>query len=275
MDTRTKDLNSEELTTRSADGTRIGALKLGSGPPLVIVHGGLVTGEEYLPIAEQLADHFTCHLMDRRGGGRSGDADAYSIDREREDVEAVLDVAGPEAYLLGHSWGATVALEAARRRDPAGLVLYEPPLPVKGPAHQKAIEICRAAVEKNQPAEGLAAFFRDIVGVSGEQLSEIQETPLWGKMVSLTPRVIREMEAVDGLAPSLERYREVTAPTLLLVGSLTTQDHLAGASRELEGTLPNARIAMLEGEAHMANLTSPDQVAREVAAFLLELRSET
>lgn len=273
MNTRIEDLNSEDFTTRSADGTRIGFLKLGSGPPLVIVHGGLNTGEEWLPIAEQLADHFTCHLMDRRGGGRSGDAQAYSIDREREDVEAVLEVAGPGAYLLGHSWGGTLALEAARRRDLAGLVLYEPPLPVKGPAHQKAIEICRAAVEKNQPAEGLAFFLKDIVGMSDEEVSELQATPLWGKMVSLTPRGIREMEAIDGLEPSLERYREVTTPTLLLVGSLTTQDHLAGASRELERTLPNARIAMLEGVAHAGNLMNPDQVAREVAAFLLELRS--
>ena len=127
----------EERVARSADGTPIGFLKFGSGPSLVFVHGSVNTGEEWLQVATAMAEQFTCYVMDRRGRGRSGDAAAYSLDRECEDIIAVLEVAGPEAHLLGHSYGAICALETARRLPIGRLVVYEPPLPVDGPVPEK------------------------------------------------------------------------------------------------------------------------------------------
>lgn len=110
----------------SRDGTTIGFRRLGQGPGLVVVHGSIATGDEWSRVASVLADRFTVHLVDRRGRGLSGDADAYSIDTEIADIAAVLDAAGPDASLVGHSYGALCALAAvASGVDVPGLVLYE------------------------------------------------------------------------------------------------------------------------------------------------------
>src|SRR5690606_30206164 len=97
------------------DGTRIGYLRLGEGPGLVFSHGSLTTGDDWLPVASRLADRFTCYVMSRRGRGRSAAGPAHSLERECEDIAAVLAEAGPGAYLLGHSYGAICALETALR----------------------------------------------------------------------------------------------------------------------------------------------------------------
>ena len=108
-------------------------MEIGNGPvPLVIVHGVLDTAESWLMVAEALSEHRSCFVMDRRGRGRSGDGQAYSFEREVEDVEAVLHAAGPNAFLLAHSSGAIYTLEAARRTPVTGLILDEPPLHYQG-----------------------------------------------------------------------------------------------------------------------------------------------
>src|SRR5206468_9786295 len=99
-----------EGSVRSADGTQIGFRRLGTGPALVIVHGSLSTSQDYLPVAGLLQDSFTCYVVDRRGRGLSGAGADYSIEREYDDIAAVLAGAGPDAFLLGHSFGAIVTL---------------------------------------------------------------------------------------------------------------------------------------------------------------------
>lgn len=101
-------------TVESADGTVIGYRKLGSGSPIILVHGSISTGEQWLAVAEQLADANTVYIMDRRGRGLSADAEDYSLNTESDDIKALLDVAGKGASLLGHSYGAICALEAVR-----------------------------------------------------------------------------------------------------------------------------------------------------------------
>lgn len=258
----------EERVTRSADGTPIGFLKLGSGPPLVFVHGSVNTGDEWLQVATAMAEQFMCYVMDRRGRGRSGDASAYSLDRECEDIIAVLEVAGPDAHLLGHSYGAICALETAGRFPIGRLVVYEPPLPVDGPVPGKTMEAYRAAVESNKLDQALTIFLKDIVHVTDPELATFGATPLWKKMAALTPTLTRELETVDRLEPSLERYRQLAAPTLSLRGTATQAMHKA-ASNALENTLPDVRTAQFAGEGHVANLTAPGMVAKEVTDFLL------
>lgn len=105
-----------ERTVRSPDGTQIGAVIIGSGEPLVMVHGAWNWGEQWLGVAEELAESHTCWVMDRRARGSSGDGDDYSFDREIEDVASVLDAAGRDAGLLGHSSGAIYARDGATSR---------------------------------------------------------------------------------------------------------------------------------------------------------------
>ena len=102
--------------------------------------------------------------MDRRG--RSGDAEEYSLKKELDDVKAVLDMAGPDSYLLGHSYGAVCALEAAKRFSVSKLVLYEPPIPIHGPVIGPELENCRSAAERDQLGEALAIGLRGVVKMS-------------------------------------------------------------------------------------------------------------
>lgn len=257
-----------EREARSADGTRIGFVELGSGPPLILVHGGVSDGGQWLPVAQAMSGTSTCFLMDRRGRGRSGDAAGYSLEREAEDIKAVLDAAGPDANLLGHSYGAICALEAACRFPVRRLVLYEPPLLFVGPRSEQLVERFRAAVESHELGEALALFLKEGPQLPEADVAALQQTPLWEEMAALAPTLTREMEAINGLGGNLERYHELSVPTLLLLGSLSAS-HLEAASKGLQETLPDARTVLLDGQAHVANLTAPDLVAREVTGFLL------
>jgi pimeloyl-ACP methyl ester carboxylesterase len=206
--------------------------------------------------------------MDRRGRGRSGDTADYGLARECEDIKAVLSVAGPRAHLLGHSYGAICALEAALRVPIGRLVLYEPPLPIAGPLVGAALEPYRAAVADGQLEEALTIGLRDIVHLSAHTLAVLRATPLWNRMASLTPTWTRELEVVDRLGPSLDRYAHLSAPTLLLLGTATAAHHQMAAAA-LSKILPNVRTVQLPGEGHVAHLTVPDIVAKAVTDFLL------
>ncbi|MCZ6714033.1 MAG: alpha/beta hydrolase [Deltaproteobacteria bacterium] len=261
-------LQFEEREVQSEDGTGIGFVTFGSGPSLVLVHGSAGTRDAWLPVATAMAEQFTCHSIDRRGRGRSGDAREYSLDREREDIEAVLDVAGSGAHLLGHSFGGICALEAARRFPVGRLVLYEPPLFHSGPKSEELSVQIRSAVKSDQPDEALACFLRGGPELSTAEVSAFRATPLWKEAVELAPTFAREVDAINRLQSNLEPYREVSMPTLLLVGTVSAA-HLKDASSGLQDTLPNARTVLLDGQGHVANLLVPDLVAREASDFLL------
>lgn len=257
----------QELTARSADGTKIGFTKFGSGPSVVLVHGSVSTGEDWLPVATSMADRFTCYVMDRRGRGRSGDGPEYSLAREGEDIKAVLDCAGPGAHLVGHSYGAICSLEAASRFSVGRLALYEPPL-LGGENPEELARLFRAAMERNQADQAMALFLERGPGLSGAEVAVLQTTPLWKRMVELAPTLPREMDAIRQLRFDLERYRSLSARTLLLVGT-ASPPHLKTASSGLQDTLPDARTVLLDGQSHIANMLAPDLVAREISEFLL------
>lgn len=119
-------------TVTSKDGTHIAFWCSGSGPPLVLVHGTSASHTRWAPVLGLLEQHFSVCAIDRRGRGESGDANAYAIEREFEDVAAVVDALGESVHLLGHSYGAICALEAALlTQNIRTLILYEPPIPVE------------------------------------------------------------------------------------------------------------------------------------------------
>ena len=259
--------NLEQDSVRSSNGTQIAFTRTGHGPSLVIVHGSLVSGESWLPVAMKLANRFTCHLMDRRGYGRSGDSLEYSINREYEDIEAVISAAGTQVSLLGHSYGAICALGAATRTQVTHLVLYEPPLPVSHPIGS-ALKDYKRAIESGNLDGALALGLTQFAGVAPEQIQGLRRSPLWTKMAALAPSWSREVEAVDGLGPSLNRYRNLLVPTLLLAGTLSPRYPLQDASKALAATLKNVQYSRLEGQGHNANFLAPTLVAERVVSFL-------
>jgi pimeloyl-ACP methyl ester carboxylesterase len=262
--------STNQQTVRSADGTRIAYTKVGSGPvPLVIVHGALNTSQQWMPVAEklsELSDQYTCYVVDRWGRGGSDGRPEYSLEHEINDIIEVLKEAGPDAYLLGHSSGAIYALETALSAPVAGLVLYEPPL--HGWVEAEPIHVrIQSEAEEERYGEALSIFFAEILEVPEEELSQLRTTPAWDAMVGLAPPTVREWEALRRDILEVDRYRDISVPTLLLEGT-ETADHHSSATEALQRTLPDVRTALLEGEGHTANLTSPEMVAQEVIEFV-------
>lgn len=259
-----------ERTVDSMDGTPIGAVTIGSGKPLVLVHGAWNWGEFWLGVAEELSESHTSWVMDRRARGGSGDGDDYALDREIEDIIAVLDAAGPDVSLLGHSSGAIYALEAARRTAVDRLILYEPPLrwaELGDPTDM--VDRVRALMDEHGPEEAAELFFREEGRLDDEGLAHLKTLPVWEPMVELAPICVREWDSILDAHLSVDRYDQLSTPTLLLAGS-ENLDHPSMATESLSASLPDVRTVVLDGHGHRAHLTDPELVADEVRAFLTE-----
>ena len=260
-------------TARSADGTAIGFTKIGSGSvPVVFVHGALSSGEQWMPVAEAMGEHFTCYVMDRWGRGGSDSHTNYSLNSEAEDIVAVLKAAGPDAYLLGHSSGAIYALEAALKTPPAGLILYEPPIHAfHGRFIEETLGRIQNASVKEQFEDALSIFLTDEAGLSGEEVAFFQSTPGsgWDQMVKLTPHSVKEWAELAQNKPTINRYRDIAVPTLFLAGT-ETENNPSFATQALDDMLPKSRIVKLIGQGHGANLSAPEMVAKEITNFILE-----
>jgi pimeloyl-ACP methyl ester carboxylesterase len=255
-------------SVRSADGTRIGFMRVGAGPALVIVPGSLSTNLDWRRAASLLSDRFACCVMDRRGRGMSDDAPAYELRREAEDVAAVLETAGPGASLLGHSFGAICALEAAIGRAVPRLVLYEPPLPVAGPVADAGLAAYGEAVAAGRLDGALELGLARFVRLPPEQITVMRQTSIWPYLRELAASWTRELEAIDALGASVERYRAIACPVLLLLGAESAAHPFREATAALARSLPDAHVTILPGQAHGANRLAPDMIADEVAAFL-------
>lgn len=259
-----------EQTVVSSDGTRIGVASVGSGEPLVLVHGAWNWREHWQPVAEELADSRTCWVMDRRGRGSSGDGDDYSFDREIEDITAVLEAAGDGASLLGHSSGAIYALEAARRSPVDRLILYEPPLRwAERGDPDELVDRIRALLDDGRPERAAALFFAEEGRLDEDELAFLRTLPAWERMVALAPVCVREWDAILDADLSVDRYRDLSMPTLLLAGS-DNLDHPSMATAPLAETLPDTRTVVLDGHGHRAHLTDPPLVADVVRTFLAD-----
>ena len=262
----------EQKTVRSADGTRIAYTKVGSGPiPLVMVHGALNTSQQWTPVAgklSELSDQFTCYVVDRWGRGGSEGRTDYSLEHEINDIVAVVEEAGSDSYLLGHSSGAIYALEAAKRTQVAGLMLYEPPLlGFHGQFIDEYWDRIYSAAQEERYEDVLSIFLVEEAELPAEALAEVQATPYWDHMLEHTPHSVTEWEALVDERFEVDRYAGISVPTLLLAGT-ETADHPSFATQALDDLLPNARTAWLDGEGHTANLTAPGMVAQEIIEFV-------
>jgi pimeloyl-ACP methyl ester carboxylesterase len=251
-------------SVQSQDGTAIGYLRAGAGPPLVMVHGSLAVAEAWSAVANLLADSFTCYLMDRRARGRSGDAPDYSIEREYQDVAAVLRAAGPKPHLIGHSYGAVCALGAALETPIDKLILYEPPV---GVVFGPEVEDYRQAISAGDLERALEIGITKIVGVPQSQFEAMRAHPMFPLFKALAPGWLREMEEVERLGTSLVRYRPIESPVLMLLGT-DTSDSLKNATAALTRVLKHARVVELPGQGHGALRTAPALVAERVREFL-------
>lgn len=249
----------------SRDGTRIAYERFGNGPPLVLVHGGISDHTYWNPVRATLAERFTVYAVERRGRGHSGDSDDYAIEREYEDVAAIVDSIGGPLTLLGHSYGAIVALEAALLTANVGtLLLYEPPLVPDGfefpPGFVEALERMLAAGDRDGV---IARMMTDVVGITAPELAELRLSPSWPALVGTAHTLPRELRSVQRYRFSPDRFRRLNLPTVLLEGE-ASPDELRLGVRLLSKVLPNSHLVTMPRVGHEAVETGPETLAAAI-----------
>ena len=272
------------LTSRAAmthvvsrDGTKIAYRTSGKGPPLLLVHGTSGSHERFAPLLPYLEPYATVHAMDRRGRGDSGDAPEYDLAREFEDVAATADAiaaaSGAKVDVYGHSYGGECAFGAALlTSNIRSLVLYEgwpPVLPerLKFPSGvEKRLDDLVASGDRE---EALELFWREVVKVSEEDIRTIRAQPTWPARVATVHTITREFRGFIGDTFEPQRAARITVPVLLLAGA-DTPDELRDDPETVAAALPNARIAYLEGQQHIADVLTSELFAEHALQFLRE-----
>lgn len=255
----------EELV-RAADGVSLSARVSGEGQPLVLVHGTTGSKESWALVEPLLAQDFTVWSYDRRGRGLSGDGESYDVEREVEDLLAVLDATDGRAHLLGHSFGGHCALEASRVADLRSLCLYEP---VAHAARKRdAIATTLELLAAGKDEEALKVQLVDVAGVSAEEFSFVRGTPqVWERFLGGAPTIEREVQAVLEADWDPQRHQSLTCPTLLLSGALTANPVYLSYDELLQAA-PHAVHTIIAGQRHLAFATDPRGFAAAVTAFL-------
>jgi pimeloyl-ACP methyl ester carboxylesterase len=247
----------------------------GSGPALVLVDGALCQRSlgPARPLAEQLATSFTVHAYDRRGRGESGPGEtAYDVEREVEDLTAVIEAAGGHAHVFGASSGAALALVAARSGVPIDrLALYEAPFIVDdthAPNDPELPARLRALVEQGRRGDAVRLFMRT-VGAPGPMIALMRLMPVWKKLTGVAHTLPHDLTIVidheQGRPLPEGLYDAVAAPTLVIAGG-KSPDYLRNAQAAVAEAVPDGRLETLPGQTHMikAKVTAP-----VVAAHLL------
>jgi pimeloyl-ACP methyl ester carboxylesterase len=260
-------------------GTRIVYGQHGSGPPLVLVHGGFVDRTFWGPSVPLLARHFTVYAMDRRGHGNSDPYPAdHDIEREYEDVVTLIATLGGPVALLGHSTGALVALHAARHSSEVNhLVLYEAPRLdafTLAPALRPRLWASLASGDLDGMVSTVLVDTIEATlnpGLPREALQQVQERL---RQEGIWPAMLRNAESIPAEADSYATYRfdpaefhDFRTPTVLLLGS-TSSPLMRRWVEDLHAALPFSRITVLQGQGHAATITAPELFVRAVREAL-------
>lgn len=255
-------------TAMSKDGTQIGWARRGDGPPLVLVHGTTADRTRWKPVLPALEQRFTVYAVDRRGRGASGDAAGYAIEREYEDIAAVVNAIDAPVNLLGHSYGARCALGGALLTENVrSLILYEPSLTGPKSYPPGFVERLQAELEAGDRDGVVTTFMRDIVRVPPAELETLRSAPAWPGRIKAAHTIVRELQAGEQFRFEPDNYRNLMAPVLLLLGGASPEP-FRFAIREVESALPNSRLALLPGQRHAAMDTGPEIFTAEVIQFL-------
>ena len=250
------------------DGTPVSFDAYGAGPALVLVHGAFSDHDSnWELVRERFARRFRVHAVARRGRGATPATTGHALEDEACDVAAVIAAVGEPVLLLGHSYGAHVALAAAAALPERvrKLVLYEPARPslLDGDTMGR-LEALAAAGDWDAFA---VAFFGEGLHVPAAELDEVRGSDLWPPIVADAPATLHDLRALARYAFRPERFAALRVPTLLQVG--TESPHGLYATDALAAVLPDARIEELPGQAHEAMTTAPELYAASVERFLV------
>lgn len=235
-------------TTISRDGTTLAYDRVGTGPALVFVPGVFNLRDTCAPVAAQLADSFTSYTYDRRARGDSSNTRPYAVEREVEDLRAMLDVAGGRATVFGYSSGAILALRAAADGLPIErLFLYEPPFRFDDEEPAPPADLpqrLQHMVDQGRTAEVVSTFQLEGVGLPPEVVAGIQQAPFFPQLQAVAQSVVHDAVITWSMPVPTPAMAAVEIPTVVMRGG-QTWPRLATAAERLAAVLPHARLQIL------------------------------
>jgi pimeloyl-ACP methyl ester carboxylesterase len=254
----------------SKDGTIISYDRTGTGPSVIVVAAALADRTGTTRLAKHLSEHFTVINYDRRGRGKSTDTQPYTIEREVEDIEALIDAAGGSAYMFGSSSGSVLALEAASRLGPKvkKLFMYEPPFIIDSsqPAMpDDFIGQIRAFVSANRRSDAVKLFFTKGMGIPAFAVTLMRFLmPGWSKMAAVAHTLPYDLTILAGTQSGkplpVQRWASLTVPTQVVVGS-KSEPFFHNGAKSLAALLPCVQYRSLEGRDHSAILMAAQALA--------------
>jgi len=255
----------------SKDGTEIGFVKKGIGPPLLLVHGTTADHSRWDPIVPYFQNQFTVYSVDRRGRGMSSDSPEYSLYKEAEDIVAVVEFINEPVFLLGHSHGAIVSMEAALlTANIKCMLLYEPPLPLGTPTHPPGVpEKMQALIDSGRNDDALAVFFKEVVKMPDHEFEKYSSLPVYKRRAELAPTIPRELTLYRIYSFEQAKFKKLDIPVLLMLGG-DSPALFKNAIQVLDAALPNSTVVVLPGQQHIAMDTNTGLFVDEVKKFLSE-----
>lgn len=240
----------QKITSR--DGTTIALDRVGQGEPVIIVEGAFCDRGTSAPLAGALASRFTVFSYDRRGRGDSGDSAPYSVQREVEDLEAVIGEAGGSAFVYGMSSGAALGLEAAARGVAIRkLAMYEPPITADGGGERSAAirETLVELIGAGRRGDAAEHFMINAVQIPGEVVAQIKNSPMWAGLEAIAPTLVYDATITGDGTLLTQRAGTIGVPTLVLNGA-DSPEFLCDAARGIAEAVPGARYLALAGQTH-------------------------
>ncbi|MDF2649368.1 MAG: Activator of Hsp90 ATPase 1 family protein [Paenibacillus sp.] len=261
-------------TVISKDGTEIAYEKQGNGPAIILVASAVADHSDAAQLAEQLAAQFTVYNYDRRGRGESTDATPYAVQREIEDIEALIHTAGGSAYLFGSSSGAVLALEAASRLGDQvlKLYLYEPPFIIddsRKPVPTGYVQHLNKLNESDRRSEAVEYFMTEALGIPAEYIGYMKADPSWQAMESMSHTlaydgmIMGDMQS--GKPLPIDRWY-VNVPVLIMTGE-NSEPLFHDAAKALAELLPLAESRTLPGQDHSAVVIAPHILAKTIIDY--------
>lgn len=251
----------------SSDGTTIAFDRIGEGPAVILVCGGSTDRMANAALAALLAPRFTVFNYDRRGRGDSGDTAPYAVEREVEDIDAVIAAAGGSAFLYGTSSGGALALEAAASGLPiTKLALWEPPFILDESRRPPAdtATTYRELVAAGRRGDAVEFFMSKVVGLPPEFVAGARNAPFWADQEALAHTLAYDATIMGDYSLPTERAAAVTVPTLVMDGGASFAG-MGESAQALVDTLPDGHRRTLEGQEHNVD---PEALAPVLVEFL-------
>lgn len=265
-------------TLISKDGTIISYEKIGTGPSLILVSSAAADHKDAEQLAVQLANHFTVFNYDRRGRGQSTDSSKYAVEREVEDIDALINEAGGNSFLFGSSSGAVLALEAANKLGDkvTKLFMYEPPFIIdqsrpRVPANY--VQHLNNLIGEGKRNEAVEYYMIEALGIPSEYLEYMKADPSWNSMEGMAHTLAYDGmimgETQSGKPLPGDRWK-VNIPTAIMVGE-NSEHYFHAAAKSLVELLPLAKYQTLSGQDHSAVVMAPNVLSNEMVNFYLKL----